>query len=77
MNEKLEGESNLPCVEPNLYIRMIMKERNKAEMLVDITPDTSNNHHDFIFEIEQSTFSKLIEQLDNILKKYPFKREGQ
>lgn len=77
MNEKLEGESNLPCVEPNLYIKITMKERDKAEMFVDITPDTVNNHHNFIFEIDQSSFSKLIEQLDTILKKYPFKREGQ
>lgn len=71
MSRKLEGESSLQCMEPNLYIRIQMKERVKAEMLVDITADNSNKHHNFIFEIEQSNIPKLIDQLNNVLKKYP------
>ncbi len=73
MIQKLEGESNLPCMEPNLYIRINMKEKEKAEMLVDITPDNSNKHHNFIFEIEKSVIQKLIDQLNNILKKHPIR----
>jgi len=71
----LSGEAHLRCMEPNIDVKIQMKERGACELLVSLTNDHLYEQHSFCFEIDQSYLPKLIENLETVLYSYPLKGE--
>jgi hypothetical protein len=73
MNETLSGSATLDCIEPELQFSITVESLGHIKMKVDITPDNLNQEHIFIFEIDQSYLSGLINSCKSLLIKYPIR----
>lgn len=69
----LSGEAHLQCMEPNLGLKITMKNLGRCELSVFITPDHLLQEHNFTFEIDQSYLSPFVKNLEFILDAYPLK----
>jgi len=73
MNALLSGKAHLNCIEPNLKLKLKMKERGNCEFLVSISSDTPYHEHTFLFEIDQSYLTLITQSLKALLAAYPLK----
>jgi hypothetical protein len=71
--EILKGEAELPCIEPELSVKLKASSLGQIEMTVDITPDQLNQKHNFVFEIDQSYLPNLISSCKKVIDKYKIK----
>lgn len=69
----LAGEAKLECMEPNIDLKIKMKNAGHCELTVSITPDHLYQEHSFIFDLDQSYLQPLLESLEQILHSYPIK----
>jgi hypothetical protein len=63
MYEELDGEAELPTVEPYLHMQLRMERTGRIRMSVEITPDQLTQQHSFIFEIDQSHLPPFLDDL--------------
>ncbi len=71
--DTLAGEAKLECLEPNIGLKIKMKNGGHCELTVSITPDHLYQEHSFIFDLDQSYLPPLIKSLELILHSYPVK----
>ncbi len=71
--ENLKGEAVLPCIEPELSMKLEASSLGQINMTVDITPDHLNQEHKFVFEIDQSYLPGLISNCKKVLDRYKIK----
>lgn len=69
----LSGEAELKCMEPNIGLKIKMKNRGHCELTVSITPDHLYQEHSFIFDLDQSYLPPVLKDLEQILYSYPMK----
>ena len=69
----LQGEAELPCMEPELNIKLRVTTPGKMDVEVHITPNIANQEHCFHFEIDQSYLPGAISGCEALLSKYPIK----
>jgi hypothetical protein len=69
----LEGEAELPCIEPNLSLKLKAGSLGQISMIVDITPDHMNQKHILEFEIDQSYLPELISSCKKVLDRFKIK----
>jgi hypothetical protein len=70
----LGGTAELPCIEPNLRVKLNAKPRGHIAMSLSITPDHLSERHEYSREFDQSYLPAIIEQLRDILRRYPIRR---
>jgi hypothetical protein len=73
LQEKLDGEANLICMEPELSVKLIVDKLGHMLMTVDITPDNYSEEHCFRFELDQSYLPEMIRGCRAVLDSYPIK----
>ena len=73
--ETLKGEAELPCIEPELSVKLRASNLGQIFMTVDITPDNLNQEHKFKFEIDQSYLPELISSCKKVLDRYKIKEK--
>ena len=73
----LQGEAELPCAEPNLSVKVSLDRLGNGTLTVQITPDHMTENHEYIFEVDQSYFPKVISELKTILEIYPIKTNNK
>jgi len=73
LHASLQGEATLPCMEPELAVRLKAEERSHIAMVVDITPDNIAQAHRFTFAIDQTHLPHVIHSCQTILQQYPVK----
>ena len=71
--KNLEGEADLPCIEPNLSLKLKASSLGQISMVVNITPDHMNQRHIFEFEIDQSYLPELISSCKKVLNRFKIK----
>ena len=69
----LIGEAELPCMEPELELKLTAAGLGHIKMEVDITPDNLTQQHHFIFDVDQSYLPALLTDCRRILTSYPIK----
>ena len=60
MYETLQGSASLPCMEPNLRVRLEAKPRGGIFIAVEITPDYLSQWHKFEFQADQTYLPAII-----------------
>jgi hypothetical protein len=73
MHQRLAGEANLDCMEPELSVRLRMDNHGHIAMRVAITPDHLAQEHIFHFAIDQSYLPGLIGAGREILRNFPLR----
>jgi hypothetical protein len=73
LQEKLDGEANLICMEPELSVKLIVDKLGHMLLTVDITPDNHSEEHCFRFELDQSYLPEMIRGCRAVLDSYPIK----
>ena len=73
MYKTLSGEAKLDCMEPELSVKMQMREQGHIEMEVSITPDHLTQKHTFQFELDQTYLIELLKECHQVLVAYPIK----
>lgn len=73
LHQTLQGEAQLPCMEPELHITMTARTLGKIELEVRITPNNMTQNHHFKFEIDQSYLPDAIAGCKQVLEEYPLK----
>jgi hypothetical protein len=71
--KNLKGKAELPCIEPELYVKLEATNLGQINMTIEITPDHLNQEHRFAFEIDQSYLPKLISGCKKVLNRYSVK----
>jgi len=71
--ENLKGEAVLPCLEPELSMKLEASNFGQIKMTVTITPDNLNQEHKFVFEIDQSYLPDLISSCKKVIDRYNIK----
>jgi hypothetical protein len=71
--QAVEGEAELPCMEPNLWATVRLGKTGSGSLAVSITPDPLKERHEFEIEIDQSYLPRLVRELEDILTRYPLK----
>jgi hypothetical protein len=71
--KNLIGEAELPCIEPELSVKLKAGSLGQISMTVDITPDHLSQEHRFEFEIDQSYLPELISSCKKVLDRYRIK----
>jgi hypothetical protein len=74
MYERLSGEANLDCIEPELSVRLRAETPGHISMEVAITPDQLTQQHRLQFEVDQSYLAEMIDGSRRLLAKYPIKK---
>ncbi len=67
----LSGEAHLNCMEPNIDVKIRMKNRGCCELLVSLAHDPLYETHSFVFDLDQSYLPPLIQNLETLLHSYP------
>jgi L-fucose mutarotase/ribose pyranase (RbsD/FucU family) len=75
MYNTLSGKAHLDCMEPNINLKIGMKNRGQCELVVSITPYHLYEKHSFIFDLDQTYLPPLISSLEFIINSYPLKGE--
>ena len=75
MYNTLSGKAHLDCMEPNINLKIGMKNRGQCELFVSITPDHLYEKHSFIFDLDQTYLPPLISSLEFIINSYPLRGE--
>jgi len=73
LNKTVEGEAELPCMEPELRAKVVLDKLGRGSLFVTITPDHLKEHHRFTFSVDQSYLPVVIKDLQRVLDKYPIK----
>lgn len=76
LNNTLQGDAELTCMEPELGAKVTLDKLGHGSLVVYITPDHINEHHEFTFEVDQSFLPGVIRNLESILNKYPIKGQA-
>ena len=71
LSSSLQGAKQIECLEPYLKFDLQMESLGNTVFSVFITPDHLTQQHSFIFSIDQSYFSSMIESCTKILKRFP------
>ncbi|HZN99871.1 MAG TPA: hypothetical protein VFB93_01615 [Burkholderiales bacterium] len=71
--ETLKGEAELPCIEPELYLKLVASGLGQIEFEVNITPNNMIQEHRFKFGIDQSYLPEAIAGCEKVLAAYPVK----
>ena len=69
----LTGEAELPCMEPELRLKLTAIGSGHIEVEIDITPDNLTQQHHFVFEIDQNNLPALLKGCREILTVYAIK----
>jgi hypothetical protein len=71
----LKGSCELPTIEPTLRIKFVAKESatGHVDCEIDITGNHMSEHHQFLFDIDQSYLPGLLSQLTAVLREYPIR----
>ena len=69
----LKGEAELPCIEPELSVKLKARSLGQISMIVEITPNHLNQEHRFEFEIDQSYLLDLVSSCKKVLDRYRIK----
>ncbi len=77
LNKNIRGEAELPCMEPELHVKVLLDKLGNGSLLVYITPDHLTEKHQCRFKIDQSYLPPVIEDLERVLERYPIKRHKQ
>ncbi len=67
----LAGTATLPCIEPNLRVKMTGNGRGQIEVEVAITSDQILEEHRFRDQIDQTLLPQIIQACHAIISKYP------
>jgi hypothetical protein len=73
MNQSMSDGADLVSLEPELSVELKMKELGHVRMRVEITPDHMNQEHSFEFELDQTYIPNLINEVREVLAKYPLR----
>jgi hypothetical protein len=74
--DALAGEAKLECMEPNIDLKIKMKNAGRCELTVSLTPDHLYQEHSCIFDLDQSYLPPLLKSLEQILQAYPLKEQN-
>lgn len=75
MNETLSGSASMPCIEPNLDIKLVARDHGHVEATIEITPDHLTQKHSFTFGIDQSYLPGIIDDCRRVLEEYPVRAQ--
>jgi hypothetical protein len=67
------GTAELSCTEPELVLSLEATTLGQILMVVDITPDSCQQQHQFKFEIDQNSLPDIIQSCREVLQSYPIK----
>ena len=67
----LAGEAELPCIEPELHLKLAARGLGQIELEVNITPNNMLQEHRFKFAIDQSYLPEAISGCEKVLVAYP------
>lgn len=73
----IEGETELPCMEPELNVNVSLNKLGHGSLVVSIIPDHLSEHHEFTFEVDQSFLPAVIKNLEDVLNRYPIKGDEE
>jgi hypothetical protein len=73
IQSSLQGESSLPCMEPELAVTLTAEGLGHITMVVVITPDHLSQTHRFTFTIDQSYLPSVMDSCRSILGQYQIK----
>lgn len=63
-------EAELKCMEPNLFIHLVLNKQGQIFMHLEVTPDRHNQKHSFKFQIDQTYLSILSNECNQILNRF-------
>lgn len=73
LNDELKGEATLPCMEPELSVKLKADKLGHVSVTVTLTPDHLTQQHKFVFDIDQSYLSGVLKQCHAVLEEYPLR----
>jgi hypothetical protein len=72
MYSKLKGVATLDCVEPNLFVRLVVVDGSgHVDLSIKITPDHLIEQHTYSERIDQSFLPAIIAGCQRVLATYP------
>lgn len=77
LHKTIEGETELPSMEPELDVNVSLNKLGHGSLVVNITPDHLNEHHEFTFEVDQSFLPAVIKNLEDVLNRHPIKEDKE
>lgn len=73
LNERLQGEAHLACMEPELDVKVTCNPLGQVEVTVQITPDHMTQSHSITFEVDQTFLAPAIRDGRKLLERFPVK----
>jgi len=71
VNATSSGLASLPCMEPELDVKLVAGDHGHIAATIETTPDDLTHAHSFTFEIDQSYLPGIIAGCRETLEKYP------
>lgn len=77
MVKTLSGTAALECIEPYFGVLLVAKTLGHVEAKVSITPDHLTQRHEYIFVLDQTFLSPLVQACERVLSDFPIKLAHQ
>ena len=73
--EQLDGEAGLWTIEPELKVRLTAQPNGGLEVEISLTPNQMTQEHTFFVALDQSYLPPVINQINDILNRFPVRGE--
>ncbi|MFC5848256.1 hypothetical protein [Deinococcus petrolearius] len=73
--EQLDGEAGLWTIEPELKVRLTARPNGGLEVEISLTPNQLTQEHRFFVALDQSYLPPVINQINDILNRFPVRGE--